>query len=95
MTRPRRRQLVEPQSSRDAGKYGRAGRGATPETPIEQERRHIAAFQRIIEKQEAIIKRLDALGDARGAAQARELLASFNQALALALERLERLLQSK
>ena len=61
---------------------------------LSRAKRHVTFLERIVAHQELVIARLEALGDADGAAQARGLMSSFNFSLELARDQVERL-QSK
>ena len=62
---------------------------------MDQARRHVAAFERIVAKQKVIVARMEELGDENGAQIARDFLDNCRQSLNLAIDHLNRLLQRK
>lgn len=64
------------------------------ELELARAKRHVTFLERTIAEQEEIIARLEALGDAEGAARGRELMAAYCCSLGLARDHVQRL-QSK
>ena len=67
----------------------------TYETALEQAKRHVVEFQRIIASLEVIGARMDYLEAAASAATARALLVTCRHSLSLAVDHLDRLSHSK
>jgi hypothetical protein len=69
--------------------------GAVPhEIALEQARRHLVAFQRIVANQEAVVAKMEDLGDCQGAKMARTFLETCRYSLRLAADHLNRLLEA-
>jgi hypothetical protein len=64
------------------------------EIALEQARRHVIAFERIIASQEVIVAKLEGLGDYKGAEMARTFLETCRHSLSLGQDHLNHLLRS-
>ena len=68
--------------------------GALPrKIALEQAKRHVVAFERIVASQEAVVGKLEELGDDKGAEMARTFLKTCRHSLRLAVDHLNRLIQ--
>lgn len=76
-------------------KYGVAFMIESPQNAVEIERRHVREAEKLVERQEAILRQLRLRRDRRLAELAQEVLAGLHESLAIAKARLARLEQER